>query len=114
MAKLTRNTATELLQYILYPLNYVFVKLLSFYVVANYIVHPSDLLSLTVYGAAVLEHCLVEEGFPENVKIGKGFNLEEGKSACKAKIYNCCNVLLSVLCHSTVCLISSQLFFMKQ
>jgi len=33
---------------------------------------------LTVYGAAVLEHCLMEEGFPENAKIGKGFNLEEG------------------------------------
>ena len=34
-------------------------------------------VSLAVYGAAVLEHCLMEEGFPENAKIGKGFNLEE-------------------------------------
>ena len=34
--------------------------------------------SLAVYGAAVLDHCLMEEGFPENAKIGKGFNLEEG------------------------------------
>ncbi|KAJ7365341.1 hypothetical protein OS493_005446 [Desmophyllum pertusum] len=29
-----------------------------------------------VYGAALLEHCLIDEGFPENAKIGKGFNLE--------------------------------------
>ena len=32
----------------------------------------------TVYGAALIEHCLMEEGFPENVKIGKGFNVAEG------------------------------------
>lgn len=32
----------------------------------------------TVYGAALIEHCLMEVGFPENVKIGKGFNVAEG------------------------------------
>ena len=31
-----------------------------------------------VYGAALIEHCLMEVGFPENVKIGKGFNVAEG------------------------------------
>lgn len=30
-----------------------------------------------VYGAALIEHCLMEVGFPENVKIGKGFNVAE-------------------------------------
>ncbi|XP_022810327.1 nuclear export mediator factor NEMF-like [Stylophora pistillata] len=30
-----------------------------------------------VYGAALIEHCLMEVGFPENVKIGKGFKIEE-------------------------------------
>ena len=38
---------------------------------------PFSFLS-TVYGAALLEHCLVEEGFPENVKIGKGFDPAHG------------------------------------
>ena len=35
-------------------------------------------LLLSVYGAALLEHCLMEEGFPGNVKIGAGFDLEQG------------------------------------
>ena len=36
---------------------------------------------LTVYGAALLEHCLLDEGFAGNVKIGEGFNLQQGKEA---------------------------------
>lgn len=32
-----------------------------------------------VYGAALLEHCLLEEGFAGNVKIGEGFNIQQGK-----------------------------------
>lgn len=32
----------------------------------------------TVYGASLIEHCLMEVGFPENVKIGTGFNVAEG------------------------------------
>ena len=30
------------------------------------------------YGPALLDHCLLEVGFSENVKLGKGFNITEG------------------------------------
>ena len=50
----------------------------SLYFVTSLSGYDCGYTSLAVYGAAVLEHCLMEEGFPENAKIGKGFNLEEG------------------------------------
>ena len=37
-----------------------------------------SLLEFTVYGAAVIEHCLIEEGFPGNVKTGAGFDIDHG------------------------------------
>ena len=54
---------------------------------------PFSFLS-TVYGAALLEHCLVEEGFPENVKIGKGFDPAHG---------TCTQLIASTLQHQAVC-----------
>lgn len=33
------------------------------------------------YGPAVTEHCLQCIGFPENVKVGKGFSVTEGQRA---------------------------------
>ena len=55
-----------------------FIIILYPYFVTSLSGYDCDFTSLAVYGAAVLEHCLMEEGFPENAKIGKGFNLEEG------------------------------------
>ena len=37
-----------------------------------------SLLEFTVYGAALIEHCLIEEGFPGNVKTGAGFDIDHG------------------------------------
>ena len=37
-----------------------------------------SLLELTVYGAAVIEHCLIVEGFPGNVKTGAQFDIDHG------------------------------------
>lgn len=34
------------------------------------------------YGPAMTEHCLQTIGFPENVKVGKGFNVTEGQLPC--------------------------------
>ena len=36
------------------------------------------LLEFTVYGAALIEHCLIEEGFPGNVKTGAEFDIDHG------------------------------------
>ena len=36
-------------------------------------------VSLVVYGSALLSHCLIGAGFSENVKIGAGFDPENGK-----------------------------------
>ena len=43
---------------------------------------------LTVYGAALLEHCLLEEGFAGSVKIGEGFNLQQGKEASVTVVFD--------------------------
>ena len=37
-----------------------------------------SLLELTVYGAALIEHCLIVEGFPGNVKTGAQFDIDHG------------------------------------
>ena len=46
-----------------------------------------SLLEFTVYGAALIEHCLIEEGFPGNVKTGAGFDIDHG-TATSPLIYN--------------------------
>ena len=46
-----------------------------------------SLLEFTVYGAALIEHCLIEEGFPGNVKTGAGFDIDHG-TANSPLIYN--------------------------
>ena len=33
----------------------------------------------TVYGSALLSHCLIGAGFIDTVKVGAGFELENGK-----------------------------------
>lgn len=38
---------------------------------------------ITDYGPAVTEHCLQCIGFPENVKVGKGFSVTEGQRASR-------------------------------
>jgi hypothetical protein len=38
----------------------------------------SILSFFTEYGPAVIDHCLLGAGLPENVKIGKGFTVAEG------------------------------------
>ena len=37
-----------------------------------------SLLEFTVHGAALIEHCLIEEGFPGNVKTGTEFDIDHG------------------------------------
>ena len=37
-----------------------------------------SLLEFTVYGAALIEHCLIVEGFPGNVKTGAEFDIDHG------------------------------------
>lgn len=41
---------------------------------------------VTDYGPAVIEHCLQSAGFPENVKVGKGFDITTGKSVLNANL----------------------------
>lgn len=36
----------------------------------------------TVYGSALLSHCLIGAGFSDTVKVGAGFDLENGKQHC--------------------------------
>lgn len=40
------------------------------------------------YGPAVTEHCLQCIGFPENVKVGKGFSVTEGQRASRTRMLN--------------------------
>ena len=49
-----------------------------------------SLLEFTVYGAALIEHCLIEEGFPGNVKTGAEFDIDHG-TATSLLIYNQCS-----------------------
>ena len=51
-------------------------------------------LEFTVYGAAVIEHCLIEEGFLGNVKTGAGFDIDHG-TATSLLIYNLLFVILT-------------------
>lgn len=61
---------------------------------------------MIVYGAALLEHCLIEEGFSGNVKIGEGFDLEQGKVAIdEIKIINFGDFAFD-LWHTRIALIS--------
>ena len=79
--KITQNTVTGLRPFNMQLMHYLCCIFRTLYFQAFLSIYgftSQQSISLTVYGAAVLEHCLMEEGFPENAKIGKGFNLEEG------------------------------------
>ena len=54
-----------------------------------------SLHEFTVYGAALIEHCLIEEEFPGNVKTGAGFDIDHG-TATSLLIYNLLFVILLV------------------
>lgn len=52
-----------------------------------------------VYGAALLEHCLLEEGFAGNVKIGEGFNLQQDLPRVMESLKKADNFLDETLSH---------------
>ena len=43
--------------------------------------HPYDVSSVLylVYGSALLTHCILGAGFPDNVRLGNGVDAEKGK-----------------------------------
>ena len=53
-----------------------------------------SLLEFTVYGAALIEHCLIEVGFPGNIKTGAGFDIDHGTatSLLTYVMFNICDV----------------------
>lgn len=52
----------------------------------------------------MIEHCLVTAGFPENVKIGKGFDVSKGKVAVNLFGCNICSKHLIFCKFLTLCL----------